>query len=184
MPEFRRYYIPGATYFFTLVTAERFPFFRDVAACRLLGNCMRLVRRGYPFRVNAIVLLPDHLHAIWTLPAGDCDFSSRWRAIQARFTQEWLANGRTERAVPAGQFRQRRRGIWQARFLEHAIRDEDDLIHHANYVHYNPVKHGLAESPRDWPWSTFHRYVQAGDYDAGWGRTRMTFPSVRAELLE
>ncbi len=184
MPDFRRYLVPGATYFFTVVTAERFPFFQNPDACRLLGTTLREVRKDRPFETVAIVVMPDHLHAIWALPREDHDYSLRWSAIKSRFTHVWVERGGQERGVPPGQYRQRRRGIWQARFLEHMIRDEDDLIHHVNYIHYNPVKHGLASYPRDWTWSSFHRYVRSGDYDPDWGRSEMTFPQVRDQLLE
>jgi putative transposase len=142
MPEFRRFLVPGGTFFFTVVTAGRRPIFQSDEAGRCLGECLRSVRDDRPFRVEAIVLLPDHLHMIWSLPAGDADFSTRMAAVKSRFTREWITRGAQENQVPEGQSRQRRRGVWQARFMEHAIRDEHDLIHHVEYIHYNPVKHG------------------------------------------
>lgn len=187
MPDFRRYFVPGGTYFFTVVTAQRAPLFRDEPARTLLGEKLREQQAEAPFEMVAIVLLPDHLHTIWTLPGGDADYSARWQAIKARFTSEWLARGESEQRVADGYRKQRRRGVWQPRFIEHTIRDEDDLHNHADYIHYNPVKHGYVRSPRDWPWSSFHRYVKNGDYPAEWGRSDLPVPefgNVNEELLE
>jgi putative transposase len=149
MPNFRRNWVPGGMFFFTVVTAGRAPIFIDPAAITLLGSCFRKERIARPFVVDAIVLLPDHLHAIWTLPPSDANFSTRWSAIKGRFTREWLAIGGIEQGVPPGQQAQGRRGIWQARLIEHTIRDEDDLIQHVEYIHFNPVKHQHARCPGD-----------------------------------
>lgn len=169
MPEFRRYFVAGGTYFFTLVTACRAPLFRCPPARRLLGDIIRQERQKALFTTVALVLMPDHLHTIWTLPIGDEDYPNRWRAIKARFTSEWLRIGGQEHEIAAGYGHQRRRGIWQPRYMEHTIRDEEHLHNHADYLHYNPVKHGYVRRPADWPWSSFHRYVSSGDYPAGWG---------------
>jgi putative transposase len=142
LPEYRRYFVPGGTYFFTVVTAGRRPLFADPWARHFLGQMMREVRNESPFETVAIVLLPDHLHAIWTLPQGDDRYPARWQAIKAGFTSRWLAAGGQEMNVSRGYSAQRRRGVWQARFIEHTIRDETDLSDHADYLHYNPVKHG------------------------------------------
>ncbi|MBU4273608.1 MAG: transposase [Planctomycetes bacterium] len=187
MPDYRRYYVAGGTYFFTLVTAGRAPLFRSATARLLLGRAMREKRRETPFETVAIVLLPDHLHVVWTLPAGDANYPGRWQAIKARFTSDWLKRGGSERAVSEGYQRQRRRGVWQPRFIEHTIRDEEDLCHHADYLHYNPVKHGYARRPKDWPWSSFHRYVLSGDYQQLWGADDQPppdFGDVDEDLLE
>ena len=151
MSDYRRYFVEGATYFFTLVTANRAPLFSSAMARQLLGRSMRKHRRDASFDVVAIVLLPDHLHAIWTLPPGDADYSGRWQAIKAQFTSQWLELGGAEDRVAEGYRRQRRRGVWQPRFIEHTIRDELDLHHHADYLHYNPVKHGHVRYLKDWP---------------------------------
>ena len=168
MPVYVRRHVPGGTYFFTLVTSRRARWLCDDPARALLHECLEEVRAARPFNIEAIVLLPDHLHTIWTLPRGDADFSTRWAAVKGLFTRRWTARGGVEHAVTRDQFRQRRRGVWQPRFMEHAIRDGEDLIRHVEYVHHNPVRHGLAACPKDWPWSSFHRYVREGVYDSGW----------------
>jgi putative transposase len=148
---------------------------------------MREEREDAPFATVAIVLLPDHLHVIWTLPPGDADYPRRWQAIKAKFTSRWLASGGEEEQVTPGYQRQRRRGVWQPRFMEHTIRDERDLHHHADYIHYNPVKHGYVRCPKDWPWSSFHRYVESGDYPLDWGcqeRAPPDFGGIDEQLLE
>jgi putative transposase len=188
MPNFRRNWVPGGTFFFTIVTAERAPLFRDESAQTLLGRSFRQERAIRPFSNLAMVLLPDHFHALWELPPGDCDFSTRWSSIKARFTREWLAKGGAERPVPQGQKRQERRGIWQARFFEHTIRDEDDLIQHADDIHFNPVKHRLVTCPRDWRWSSFARFVQQGHYPDNWACSQLDqppqFPRIDCDLVE
>lgn len=169
MPNYRRWYCEGGTYFFTVVTAQRFPLFRDPDACRLLGQTIRSVAKAHPFKTIAVVLLPDHLHAIWELPQGDCEFSTRWKLIKSQFLQQWASSGGIE-AEPLNTSTHRgSRNIWQRRFWEHLIRDERDLEAHFDYVHFNPVKHQLAASPWDWEWSTFRKYVQAGHYAKNWG---------------
>jgi putative transposase len=187
MSDYRRYFVPGGSYFFTLATADRLPLFRSAEARKLLGRFMREACCQAPFATVAIVLLPDHLHAIWTLPGGDDDYSGRWQAIKANFTREWLKQGAAEAEISDGYQRQRRRGIWQPRFIEHTIRDERDLHHHADYLHYNPLKHGCVSKLKDWPWSSFHRYVHSGDYPENWGSENCSLPDfsgVNADLLE
>jgi putative transposase len=168
---YRRWYVKGGNSFFTLVTYHRFPLFNDSGARRLLGDVMREVRSERPFETVAIVLLPDHLHAVWTLPQGEADFSSRWKEIKQRFTERWLASGGREMPVTPSQRRRGNRGIWQRRFIEHLIRDEDDLERHCDYVHYNPVKHGHVARPWDWMESSFRRFVELGQYEWDWGRS-------------
>ncbi|MGA2063854.1 MAG: transposase [Thermoguttaceae bacterium] len=187
MSEFRRYFVPGGTYFFTLVTAGRAPLFESAAARALLGKSMRETCDEHRFTTVAIVLLPEHLHAIWMLPLGDQEYPARWKAIKARFTSEWLRAGGCEGPLTDGYRRQRRRGVWQPRYMEHTIRDEGDLEAHLHYLHYNPVKHGYTRRPRDWAWSSFARYVASGDYPEDWGadeRRPPDFGDVDADLLE
>ena len=126
------------------------------------------VRESHPFIIEAWVLLPDHLHCIWTLPEGDADFSTRWRLIKREVTlaigaNYFRADFQTERR------KQKQQGtIWQHRFWEHLIRDESDFAAHMDYVHVNPVKHGLAKTVNEWPWSSFHRLVKQGNYSSNW----------------
>lgn len=168
MPNYRRAYVPGGTFFFTVVTFERRPIFQWEENRALLGRSIRRCKAQWPFEVNAIVLLPDHLHAIWTLPRGDSNFSARWSVIKKEFTKAFLAAGGTDYVVSEGKQKERRRGFWQRRFWEHLIEDEDDFQAHFDYIHYNPVKHGLVECPRDWGASSFHRWVQKGVYPNDW----------------
>lgn len=169
MSEYRRYFVPGGTYFFTLVTAGRKPFLCEPRARRCLREAFELCKRRWPFTIIAVVLLPEHLHTIWSLPHDDADYSRRWAFLKRTFTLQWLATGAPEGNVTPGWQRQRRRGVWQPRFWEHSIGDEVDLERHVEYIVYNPVKHGLVRCPRDWPYSSFHRLVRLGDFDRDWG---------------
>ena len=169
MPNYRRAHIPGGTFFFTVVTERRARILCQSAARTALGNAFRECKRRWPFQIDALVLLPDHLHAIWILPPGDTAYSRRWGWIKKEFSKNWLAAGGVEQPLSESQSRHRRRGVWQHRFWEHTIRDEGDYARHFNYVHWNPVKHGIVESVADWPFSTFHRWVRKGVYDRTWG---------------
>ncbi len=168
MPRFVRAFVPGGTFFFTIVTHRRRPLFHDARARRLLREALRQARRRRPFETVAGVVLPDHLHCIWTLPDGDADFSTRWRQIKGGFTRAWLDSGGSEGFAPAGQRRKKGRGVWQRRFWEHTIRDREALRRYAEYIFYNPVKHGHARCPHAWPWSTFADAVARGWYDRTW----------------
>ena len=130
----------------------------------ILREAVRKTRRERPFHIDAWVVLPDHMHCVWTLPPGDDDFSNRWKSIKIRFVQ---AIPRTERRSPV-RIAKGERGIWQRRFWEHVIRNDTDYENHVDYVHWNPVKHGLVQSVADWPFSSFHRYVQAGILPIDW----------------
>ena len=160
MPEYRRRFRPGGAYFFTVVTAQRRPVLADRDAVQALRESVAVEQRRRPFRVIAAVVLPDHLHMVWRLPAGDVDYPTRWAAIKARFTRWHLASGREEAAVTENQGLAGRRGVWQPRFLEHTIRDEEDMARHVDYVHRNPVKHGYVERMSDWPYSSIHRRLR------------------------
>ncbi len=167
--------------FFTLVTHERRQFLTDDLARECLRQAIRTVRERRPFDIFAIVLLPNHLHAVWNLPPGDSDFSTRWRRVKEEFTTSYLAGGGTEGPRSTSQVKRGERGVWQRRFFEHTIFDEADLENHVNYLHYNPVKHGYASSPVEWPFSSFHRWVKDGHYDPDWGRGehgRLNFPAI------
>lgn len=163
---YRRNYVEGGTYFFTVNLLERDKTLL-VDHIASLREAVRFVRGRRPFDIDAWVVLPDHLHAVWTLPEGDADYSSRWREIKKRFSKslpksEWLSAART---------RKNERGIWQRRFWEHTIKDDKDFQHHVDYVHVNPLKHGLVTRVKDWPYSSFHRAVKQGFYDKDWGGT-------------
>jgi putative transposase len=166
MPDYRRFRVAGGTYFFTVNLLERRldTLVRHIDALR---EAVRATRRERPFRIDAWVVLPDHLHCIWTLPPGDDDFSNRWKAIKIRFVQTLP---RSERRSPV-RTAKGERGIWQRRSWEHAIRDERDYAGHVDYIHYNPVKHGCVARVADWPHSTFHRYVQRCVYPPNWAGT-------------
>jgi len=167
--------MPGATFFFTVVTNGRQPLFASPVARRLLGRAWRSMAVERCFDTVAAVLLHDHIHCVWKLPAGDSDFSERWREIKSRFTKSWLDSGGDVAETPDARRRRREPGVWQSRFWEHLIRDESDLEIHVDYIHYNPVKHGYASRPRDWPYSSFLKHVQRGQYDLDRGRDE---PSV------
>lgn len=164
---YRRARTPGATYFFTIVTYNRQPVFRSDETIALLRQAFHTVKAEDPFAIDAIAILPDHIHSIWTLPEGDADFSSRWRRIKARFSL------RCPQAYKQSLSRRRKgeQTVWQRRFWEHQIRHEADFEQHVDYIHYNPVKHSLVDAPRDWPYSSFHRYVEDGIYPVDWGAT-------------
>jgi REP-associated tyrosine transposase len=163
MPDYRRNRIPGGTYFFTVNLLKR--------DSRLLTDridtlraAVRTVRRAKPFHIDGWVVLPDHLHCIWTLPAGDADYASRWRAIKVAFSKS-IPRGERLSAVRVARGE---RGIWQRRYWEHTIRDERDYGVHMDYLHFNPVKHGHVSRVADWPYSSFHRLAEAGLYAPDW----------------
>jgi putative transposase len=168
MPEYRRMFQPGAVFFFTVVTHHRRPVFRSDLAIRCLGDALRAVRKDMPFDMLAYVILHDHIHCLWALPEGDADFSARWSSVNRLFTRRWLALNGRESAVSASRTKHRERGVWQRRFWEHTIRDEDDMIRHVDYIHHNPVKHGLAAFPHTWPHSSFDRWVKMKHYPPDW----------------
>ncbi|KRD77167.1 transposase [Lysobacter sp. Root983] len=159
---------PGATWFFTANLAQRGANALLIERIDLLRKTVAAVKARHPFRIVAMVVLPDHLHAVWTLPPGDLDIGKRWGLIKAGFAR------RLPRGEPRSASRNLRgeRGISQRRFWDHLIRDEADLAAHCDYVHYNPVKHGLVAAARDWPYSSFHRCVRNGIYADGWGIAR------------
>ena len=165
--EYRRAKISGGTYFFTVVTYDRNGIFTNPVNVTLLRNAFRHVMEKWPFKIDAFVLLPDHLHCIWTMPDGDMDFSKRWRLIKSYFTKSCLPEYRN--IANDARIKKKEQAVWQRRFWEHFIRDDDDYLRHVEYIHYNPVKHGHAKAPRDWEYSSFHKYVRQGKYDPDWG---------------
>lgn len=164
MTRYRRNRVPGGTYFFTVTIADR-RLDLLVRHIEQLRAALRLEKDRAPYVNLGLVVLPDHLHALWRLPRGDADYSERWRRIKAGFSR---ALPRAE-AGSDGRAAKGERGIWQRRFWEHTVRDETDLQRHLDYIHYNPVKHELVRRVVDWPHSTFHAYVERGVYPVDWG---------------
>jgi len=168
MPNYRRARVPGASYFFTVVTYRRRRILTTPAAIRALRESIAVVRQHMAFSIDAWVVLPDHMHAMWTLPAADHDYSRRWGHIKAEFVRRSGLPHRSRSGAGAC--------IWQPRFWEHVIRDERDWQAHMDYLHYNPVKHGWVERVADWRHSSFHRCVQRGWHEADWGSTEPSGP--------
>jgi putative transposase len=184
---YRRARVPGGTYFLTVVTEHRATFLCQNTARICFRSALESCRQRWPFTIDAIVLLPEHIHTMWTLPPGDSDFPMRWGWIKKEFTKSWLAAGGVEQPQSRSRQRNGRRGIWQRRYWEHAIRDEEDFERHFDYIHYNPVKHGLALSPGDWPLTSFHRWVKAGVYEPHWGSAAvpmMKFDDLSTTAME
>ena len=172
MPNYRRAITPGGTIFFTLVTFDRKPILTSELSRQILRRVWKRVQEQHPFVVDALCLLPDHLHCIWTLPEGDGDYSMRWRAIKAQFTKEYLKSGGQDEHRNDSRITRGEAALWQRRFWEHTIKDEDDFIGHFDYIHYNPVKHGLVKQVKDWPWSSYFKYMNKSYYDVDWGNSQ------------
>jgi|LSQX01.3.fsa_nt_gb putative transposase len=169
MPEYRRLHIQGATVFITFVTFGRSPIFLRPEARRILHDVWHAVANRNPFTTEAICILPDHIHTIIALPDCDSDFSLRVREIKRLFTINYLRIFDEEYQRSLSRIRKKEATVWQRRFWEHTIRDENDYQNHFDYIHYNPVKHSLVNNVSDWPYSSFHRYVRSGVYDSHWG---------------
>lgn len=165
--DYRRYRLAGATYFFTVVSHERRPLFADAENVNLLRQAFSHTKTRHPFVIDALVLLPDHLHCLWTLPPGDDDFSRRWMLIKREFTRR--SPPQNKAPVSPARLAKREQAVWQRRFWEHCIRDEADFQRHCDYIHFNPVKHGYVTTPEAWPYSTFARFVERGIYPQNWG---------------
>lgn len=160
---YRRSDQAGGMFFFTVNLADRSSSLLT-ENIEILRQVMRKVKDDHPFDVVAMVVLPEHLHAIWMLPAGDNDFAMRWSLIKSGFSRNLL---KTEPIHP-GRIIKRERGIWQRRYWEHQIRDDMDLQRHVDYIHINPVKHGYVKQPVQWPYSSVHRYIRDGLISANW----------------
>jgi putative transposase len=184
MPQWHRVFQPGGTYAFTLVTAGRAPILTTSRARVILRRQIQACRAQWPFEIIAIVLMPDHLHTLWRLPPDDAAYPARIGWIKKEFTKAWLAEGGPERSRTAAAIKDRRRGVFQRRYWEHAIRSQTDLEHHLAYIHYNPVKHGLVHNATDWPWSSLHRYMSAGIYPPDWGRSEPDFTPIPHDFGE
>lgn len=174
MTDYRRHRVPGGTFFFTVNLADRRSrLLTDNIA--ILRDAVRKVRARAPFHIDAWAVLPDHLHAVWTLPENDMNYSARWQAIKTEFSKR----------IPHGEFRSAsreskgERGLWQRRFWEHTIRDDKDYATHVDYVHFNPVKHGWVSSAADWPYSSFHKASAAGFYPADWTEGELAWNNIK-----
>jgi REP-associated tyrosine transposase len=163
MTRYRRNFVPGGSFFFTVNLAER-RLRLLTEHIDLLRKSFRITRARHPL-IEAVVVLPHHLHAIWTLPEGNADFAMRWRLIKATFTRGRPPGER----ISASRAAKNERGIWQRRYWEHTLRDECDFSRHMDDIHFNPVKHGYVTRVSDWPYSSFHRLVRLGTYPDDWG---------------
>lgn len=164
MPNYRRAFVPGGCWFFTVNLRDRRKTLL-IDHIETLREAISATRQGYPFLIDAFVVLLDHLHAVWSLPPDDSDFSTRWRLIKSRFAKALPK----EEQLDAVRLRPNERGVWQRRFWEHLIRDETDFARHVEYCYINPMKHGFVAQVRDWPYSSFHRDVRAGVFPEDWG---------------
>ncbi len=168
MSRYRRADTPGGTYFFTVVTYRRREILTIPESRAILREVLNTVKQRHPFTIDAWVLLPDHLHSIWTLPAGDKDYAKRWGMIKSGFSKQAKNLFHREEWMNETKIKRRESTIWQRRYWEHQIRNEDDYRKHMDYLHINPVKHGLVKRVVDWPYSTFHRYTKLGVYPDDW----------------
>ena len=161
MSDYRRLYVPGGTYFFTLVNYQRQNLFAEAFRVEQLRQSLRVVKKKRPFVMIAAVVLPNHVHCIWRLPEGDADFSTRWQMIKTDFSRHVPAKTRNDSA----------KTVWQPRFYDHLIRDDEDedFRRHLDYIHFNPVKHGYVTTPSEWPYSSFKRFLTVGWYAHDWG---------------
>ena len=163
MPDYRRNRIPGGTYFFTVCLADRSSNLLTTHIASLRA-AVRKARAQRPFHIDAWVILPDHMHCLWTLPDSDSDFPGRWREIKKAFSKQLPpVECRSDVMASRGE-----RGIWQRRYWEHTIRDDRDYTAHMDYTHFNPVKHGFVAQVADWPFSTFRHCVRLGLYPCAW----------------
>jgi len=175
MVNYRRNFVPGGTYFFTATLKNR--------RSQLLLKHVDLLRQSFyqmkkerNLHVNAIVILPDHIHTVWTLPPGDNDYSNRWKMVKGLFTKSLKEKGFSFKHNHKGEHQ-----LWQPRYWEHTITDEQDLENHINYIHFNPVKHGLVKEVKEWPYSSFHRYVNDGRLPNDWGGKAKDFKGLYGE---
>jgi len=168
MPEYRRAYAPGGSFFLTIVTYNRAPLFANPVSVAKLRDAMLTVKNERPFEITAAVILPDHLHLTWGLPPDDANLAARVGRFKILATRSIRGEDPPMQPISASRVRHRERDVWQRRFWEHQLRDELDFEQHMAYIHYNPVKHGLASCPHEWPFSSFGRWVRRGAYPADW----------------
>jgi putative transposase len=164
--KYQRYFQPGGTFFFTVVTCNRRKIFVNVHAFQLFHQSIEYVQQNHPFQINAYCICPDHIHMIWTLPDGDSDYPTRWRLIKSYFSRNWSYEENIQ--ITPSRTKKNERMIWQRRYWEHFIKDEFDLKNHVDYINYNPVKHKYVKSPLEWKESSFSDYVSDGLYACNW----------------
>ena len=169
MSQYRRLFVPGGTFFFTQVTHQRRNWLCRDLARKTLRLAIEQVQIKYPFKIDAFVLLPNHFHCLWTLPPGDKDYTTRMRLIKTYVTKHCAKQLNLPISISESRQKRKESNLWQRRFWEHLIRDEEDFNRHLDYIHYNPVKHGLCKSVKEWQYSSFHRYVAQGLYSPDWG---------------
>jgi len=175
MSYYRRAKTAGSTYFFTVVSYRRQQILCDDSVRKALRKAIRDTQLKYPFTIEAWVLLPDHLHCIWMMPEGDAAFSRRWNLIKRRVSLACADQYKQNKWITASKKKHRESTLWQRRFWEHQIRDQQDFNRHLDYIHYNPVKHGLCEQPVLWPYSTLHRYIKEGKCSRDWAAHHSIF---------
>jgi putative transposase len=168
MSHYRRANKDGCSHFFTVVSYRRQQILCDAYIRKSLRAAIIASQLKHPFTIDAWILLPDHLHCIWTLPRGDADFSKRWSIIKRSVSLDCAEHYKKDKWVTASKKKHRESTIWQRRFWEHRIRDQNDFNRHIDYIHYNPVKHGLCKRPVEWQYSTLHRYIRDGIYPVEW----------------
>jgi len=169
MSNYRRKYTKGGTYFFTIVMYRRQKILCDDVIRTTLRNAIKITRQTHSFEIDAWVLMPDHLHCIWTLPAGDSNFTTRWAMIKRLVTKQCAVIYQRNQWLNRSKLKRKESTLWQRRFWEHQIRDERDYQEHFDYIHFNPVHHGYVLAVNDWEFSSFHRYVRDGIYPENWG---------------
>lgn len=169
MSDYRRYFVAGGTYFFTIVTYQRRSLFADSQNVQRLRAALSTIKVEMPFDINAAVVLPDHVHFLWTLPPGDKNYSKRLGRMKVEFTRSLRGAGALPLTVSVSRKKHHESDVWQRRFWEHTIEDEHDFDRHFDYIHYNPVKHGLAKCPHEWEATSFHYWVKKGVCDRHWG---------------
>ncbi|ULJ61508.1 REP-associated tyrosine transposase [Wielerella bovis] len=165
--QYRRFYRQGALYFFTVVTYQRRPILTNTDVMPVLKAAFKTVQQKYPFKIMALVVLPDHLHTIWQMPENDANFSIRWNQIKRYVSHHCKHYDNLNKTT--SEIKKRQSSFWQQRFWEHCIRDDEDFANCMDYIHYNPVKHGYVQAAKDWRFSTFHKYVAQDVYPEDWG---------------
>jgi len=172
----------GNTYFFTLVTHDRYPWLCHELARTALRAGIIHVRQKYPFAMDACVLLPNHLHCIWTLPESDHDYATRWKLIKSYVTRRCGKDLMRQADLRESRQNRQEGNLWQRGVQEHPIQNAADFVKHCDYIHYNPVRHGLCNLPQEWEFSSIHRFVEQGIYHVEWGKTEN--PSIETEIWD